>query len=36
LRGDRFLAATGITVPPWPDMLRELAGDAHRYEGVRP
>jgi dTDP-4-dehydrorhamnose reductase len=35
LRGDRFLAATGITVPSWPDMLQELASDAVRYDGVR-
>jgi dTDP-4-dehydrorhamnose reductase len=35
LRGDRFLAATGIAVPPWPDMLKELAGDADHYQGAR-
>jgi dTDP-4-dehydrorhamnose reductase len=35
LRGERFLAATGITVPSWPDMLQALAADTDRYEGVR-
>lgn len=34
LRGGRFLAATGITVPSWSEMLQELAGEADRYEGV--
>jgi dTDP-4-dehydrorhamnose reductase len=36
LRGDKFLATTGIAVPPWPEMLRELANDSERYEGARP
>jgi dTDP-4-dehydrorhamnose reductase len=35
LRGDKFLAATGIRVSPWQDMLQELASHADRYEGVR-
>ena len=35
LRGDRFLATTGIPVPSWTDMLQGLASDADRYEGVK-
>lgn len=35
LRGDKFLAATGIRVLPWQEMLQELANHADRYEGVR-
>ncbi len=34
LRGDRFAAATGITVPSWDEMLVAFAADAPRYDRV--
>ena len=34
LRGDRFVAATGIKVPAWEDMIGELAADGARYGSV--
>lgn len=34
LRGDRFLAATGMEIPPWEDMVGRLAEDARRYRSV--
>jgi dTDP-4-dehydrorhamnose reductase len=34
LRGDRFVAATGIKVQAWQDMIDELAVDAARYGSV--
>ncbi|WP_207477492.1 sugar nucleotide-binding protein [Arenibaculum pallidiluteum] len=32
LDGSRFLEATGIAIPAWPDMVRELAADDAAYE----
>ena len=34
LVGDRFSAATGIEVPPWSEMVDELAEDSKRYGSV--
>jgi dTDP-4-dehydrorhamnose reductase len=35
LDGSRFAAATGLAIPDWPAMIRELAADAARYETWR-
>jgi dTDP-4-dehydrorhamnose reductase len=35
LDGSRFAGATGVSIPDWPAMIRELAADAARYETWR-
>jgi dTDP-4-dehydrorhamnose reductase len=35
LDGSRFVAATGVAVPRWAEMMRELAADASPYEQWR-